>query len=477
MSQSSHEEIFKVVGELNGAMKTYHEYQSESKQAEAKLRQSEATLRASLEAMPDLLFEIDLQGNYVSYQSLRPGMLPPTPGQSLEKQISNVMPLDAAEVVMEAVRLHGRLTRADIARLTALTPQTISNIASELQKLGFLNALTPEKGTRGQPATPFVINPDGAYSIGLQIDQNMMVAVVVDLSGRVRGRCTLAVDHPTPAQALPLVRDVIETLRKSSDADWSRVLGVGLAVPGPFGVEGLSAVGPTTLPGWQDLSIAQQVGEAIGMPVIMENDATAAAIGERLHGVARTFRSFTYLFIGTGLGAGMFHDGHLYKGAGHNAGEIGHMIVVPEGRACPCGNRGCLERYVSLQAAYEALEIGDLAHATPQMLLDPSPAARTRLDAWLDEAAQRLRQAVNILESLLDAEAVVIGGFLPSSVLALLIERLEPLHTSVAARRNRQSPRVIAGLAGHDTAALGAAALPIFDELNPNLGVLLKADN
>ncbi len=279
-------------------------------------------------------------------------------------------------VVMEAIRLHGRLTRADIARLTALTPQTISNIASELQKLGFLNALAPERGTRGQPATPFVINPDGAYSIGLQIDQNMMVAVVVDLSGKIRGRCTLAVDHPTPAQALPLVRDVVETLRKSSDADWSRVLGLGLAVPGPFDVEGLSAVGPTALPGWQDLSIAQQIGTAIGLPVIMENDATAAAIGERLHGVARTFRSFTYLFIGTGLGAGMFHDGHLYKGSGHNAGEIGHMIVVPDGRQCPCGNRGCLERYVSLQAAYEALEIGDLAHATPQMLLDPSPAAR-----------------------------------------------------------------------------------------------------
>jgi len=305
----------------------------------------------------------------------------------------------------------------------------------------------------------------------------MMVAVVVDLSGKIRGRCTLAVDHPTPEQALPLVRDVVETLRKSSDVDWSRVLGLGLAVPGPFDVEGLSAVGPTTLPGWQDLSIAQQIGSAIGMPVIMENDATAAAIGERLHGVARTFRSFTYLFIGTGLGAGMFHDGHLYKGSGHNAGEIGHMIVVPDGRSCPCGNRGCLERYVSLQAAYEALEISDLAHATPQMLLDPSPVARARLDGWLDEAAQRLRQAVNILESMLDAEAVVIGGFLPSSVLALLIERLEPLHTSVAARRNRQTPRVIAGLAGHDTAALGAAALPIFDELNPNLGVLLKADH
>ncbi len=378
-------------------------------------------------------------------------------------------------VVMEAVRLHGRLTRAEIARFTALTPQTISNITAELQALGFLTALAPEKGQRGQPATPFVINADGAYSIGLQIDQHAMIAVMVDLSGRVRARSTRRVQRPTPAQALPLIRTVVDQLKKSADIDPARLLGVGLAVPGPFDVEGLSSVGPTTLPGWQDLSIAQQVSAAIGLPVIMENDATAAAIGERLHGVARTLRSFTYLFIGTGLGAGLFQDGHLYKGAGHNAGEVGHMIVVPDGRACPCGNRGCLERYVSLQAAFEALGIDEADHADPARLLADDAATRRKREAWLDEAALRLRQAVNILESMLDAEAIVIGGFLPSSLLAMLLARLEPLHVSVGARRHRTVPRVMAGLAGHDTAALGAAALPIFDELNPNPGVLLKA--
>jgi predicted NBD/HSP70 family sugar kinase len=378
-------------------------------------------------------------------------------------------------VVMEAIRLHGQLTRADIARLTALTPQTISNITSELQGLGFLRALEPAKGQRGQPATPFVIDADGAYSIGLQIDQRTLVAVVVDIAGKVRARHTVAVDRPTPEQALPLIAGVVQALKAAAGVDWTRVLGLGLAVPGPFGVEGLSAVGPTALPGWQDLSIARQVSAAIGLPVIMENDATAAAIGERLHGVARTLRSFTYLFIGTGLGAGMFQDGHLYKGEGHNAGEIGHMIVVPDGRACPCGNRGCLERYVSLQAAYEALGIAGTDQAEPALLMSEDPAARVRLEGWLDEAAVRLRQAVNILESMLDTESIVIGGFLPSPVLARLIERLAPLHASVAARRDRTVPRVMAGLAGHDTAALGAAALPIFDELNPNIGVLLKS--
>jgi len=379
-------------------------------------------------------------------------------------------------VVIEAIRTNGALSRAAIARLTALSSQTISNIVEELEKEELLRPEATQKGARGQPAVPYSINPDGGYSIGLQLDHQLAVGVITDLSGTVRARFERPVDRPTPAEAMPLLAAIADDLMRTFRFDRSRLLGIGMAMPGPFDVEGMTSVGPTALPGWQDFPVAEELERLTGIPVTVENDATAAAIGERLHGVARTFRSFTYVFIGTGLGAGMFHDGHLYKGSGHNAGEIGHMIVVPDGRSCPCGNHGCLERYVSLQAAYEALEIGDLAHATPQMLLDPNPAARARLDGWLDEAAQRLRQAVNILESMLDSEAVVIGGFLPSSVLALLIERLEPLHTSVAARRNRQTPRVIAGLAGHDTAALGAAALPIFDELNPNLGVLLKAD-
>ncbi|HEX7638475.1 MAG TPA: ROK family transcriptional regulator, partial [Burkholderiaceae bacterium] len=326
-------------------------------------------------------------------------------------------------VVLEAIRVHGRLTRAEVARLTALTPQTISNIAGELLGQGFLTALAPERGTRGQPATPFVINPDGAYSVGLQLDRHRLVAVAVDLSGRVRGRCVLEVERPAPEQAPPLLREALETLRRQADLDWDRVLGLGLAMPGPAGAETLPAAGPASQ--WQDRLVAPMLGDAIGLPVFMENEATAAAVGERLYGVARDLRSFACLFVGEGLGAGLVQDGRLSRGAGRNAGGIGHMVVVPDGRPCPCGNRGCLARYVSLRAAYEALHVEDPDRADPGCLLDPAPQARARLDAWLDEAARRLRQAVNILESVLDAEAVVVGGFLPSPLLERLVDRLE----------------------------------------------------
>lgn len=371
--------------------------------------------------------------------------------------------------VLETVRLNGQLTRADLARLTALTPQTVSNIAAELLDAGMLLAGQPlREGARGQPAIPLTLNPDGAYAVGMQLDHQMLVALALDLSGRVRARLEAPVSRPSPDEALPLISDLLQRLRRESGLDWGRLLGLGLVMPGPFGVEGMTSVGPTTLPGWEEVDAAG-LERALGLPVLLEKDATAAAIGERLYGMASELRNFVYLFIGAGLGAGLFLDGRLYTGGRRNAGEAGHMMVVPAGRPCDCGNRGCLERYVSLQALYEELGIAGGPLATPEHL-----AARG-IDAagerWLDAAAGPLRQAINILESMLDIDAVVLGGLLPPVWQEALMARLHPLPLSV---RSSSGERVRQGSAGRDVVALGAAALLVFDEFNPQYEVLLK---
>ncbi|WP_230632166.1 ROK family transcriptional regulator [Chromobacterium violaceum] len=371
--------------------------------------------------------------------------------------------------VLETVRLNGQLTRADLARLTALTPQTVSNIAAELLDAGMLLAGEPlREGGRGQPAIPLSLNPDGAYAVGMQLDHQMLVALALDLSGQARFRLELAVDRPTPDEALPLIAGLLQRLRQESGLDWGRLLGLGLVMPGPFGVEGMTSVGPTTLPGWEGVDSAS-LTRALGLPVLLEKDATAAAIGERLYGTASTLRNFVYLFVGAGLGAGLFLDGRLYTGGRRNAGEVGHMMVVPDGRPCDCGNRGCLERYVSLQALYEALGIAGGPFATPEHLAGRGiDAAGQR---WLDAAAGPLRQAINILESLLDIDAVVLGGLLPPAWQEALLARLHPLPLSV---RSSSGDRLRLGSAGRDVVALGAAALLVFDEFNPQYEVLLK---
>lgn len=372
-------------------------------------------------------------------------------------------------VIIEAIRLNGELTRAELARLTALTPQTVSNIVAELEQAELLTSRQPRRSGRGQPSIPVAINPASAWSIGIHLDHQTLLLVLVDLSGEIHFRRLVMVQKPQPAATLARIAALLDEMRAFLGVQWQKVLGIGVVMPGPFGVEGISSVGPTTLNGWENIDIEAELAALSNLPVTLENDATVAAIGERFHGIARQLNSFIYLYIGTGLGAGIFTDGHIYTGHAHNAGEIGHIVVEPGGRACYCGNQGCLERYVSLQAAYEFCGLDPMS-ALPEDLLNIEHA---QFDAWIETALTPLRQAINILESVFDAEAVIIGGMMPAELLERIVKRLPPLYQSVRGRY-LDGMRLKTGMSGSDTAALGAAALPIFDEFNPQFQVLMK---
>ncbi len=373
-------------------------------------------------------------------------------------------------VIIEAIRLHGELTRAELARLTALTPQTVSNIVAELQEAEMVTSHAPRRASgRGQPAVPVSLNPASAWSVGVHLDHQTLIIVLVDLTGEVHFRRLIMVQKPQPDATFSRIAAVLEEIKNAPKLDWRKVLGMGVVMPGPFGVEGLSSTGPTTLNGWEGVDVAAMLSRISGLPVTLENDATVAAIGERFHGVARQLNSFVYLYIGTGLGAGIFTDGHIYTGHAHNAGEVGHIVVQPGGRACYCGNKGCLERYVSLQAAYEFCGL-DPHQALPDDLLAVDSAL---FDRWVDTVLPPLRQAINMLECIFDAETIVVGGMMPAPLLEKVLARLPPLYQSVRGHC-LNGMRVKMGLTGMDTAALGAAALPIFDEFNPQFQVLMK---
>ena len=170
----------------------------------------------------------------------------------------------------------------------------------------------------------------------------------------------------------------------------------------------------------------------------------------------------------------MFLDGHLYKGSRANAGEIGHIIVEPHGRLCTCGKRGCLDRYVSPSVAYECLGIEDAQELNPDELDAMISANSHGLQVWLEQAVQPLRQTIDFLELAFDPQTIVLGGSAPTSLMIGLAERVEPLHIPVNPMEKRTIPRLMIGATGKDTAILGAAALPIFSETNPQFDVLQK---
>lgn len=372
-------------------------------------------------------------------------------------------------VVLESVRRHGPIGRAEIARLTRLTTQAVSNIVAELVAEGFLLEGGRRRIGRGQPPVELVVNPDGGMTAGIEIAAGHLVTVLVDLAGRLRASRTVPVDGTDPGAVIPLLERELAAARAAAHPAPERLLGVGVVMPGPFEIEGMSSVGPTTLSGWAGLDAQELLAQATGTVVTIENDATAAAVGERLHGAGQSLRNFGLVYFGAGLGLGIVIDGQPYRGAFGNAGEIGHVPVVADGRPCACGQRGCLERYASLHALKERLAEQGVDLAEPDVLRRLHAARHPVVTAWVAEAARHLGPMVAMLENLFDPESIVLGGALPDVLIDDLIAAMQPLPLSVASRARRATPRVQRGATGRLTAALGAAALPLLETVTPKL--------
>jgi predicted NBD/HSP70 family sugar kinase len=358
-------------------------------------------------------------------------------------------------LVLETIRLLAPVARGEIAKRVGLTVQTVSTIIRELELQGFVRGVRETPKGRGLPPTALNINPDGGYAIGVHITPVGLKAALINLSGDVIDERERALSQVSPDRAFREIGKLVTSLRKLRPR--GRMLGIGLALPGPFDVESMSFVGPTTLEGWKGVPIRERLTKLTGLPAFIEADLAAAALGERLYGAGRDLREFYYLYFGIGLGGCLVREGAPVRGAFGNAGEIGHVPLVPNGEPCPCGNRGCLERYLSL----EAMERRSVAIG---------------LDRWIAEAAPLLRSAIVTIENLFDPETIILGGSAEDSLLNRLIAAAEPLAHSVSERSGRNAPRITRSKDGGNAVLRGAAALAVAGVLSPRSGSLFEQD-
>ncbi|WP_159593620.1 ROK family transcriptional regulator [Chelativorans xinjiangense] len=374
-------------------------------------------------------------------------------------------------VVLEVIRTNGHLGRAEIARHAHLTPQAVANIVQELTEEGLLIELGRLRSGRGQPPIQFAVNPDGPLTAGVEVAADHIVAVLLDLSGGLKAQSISPLEHTDPGHVPGRIAREIESLRGTLGRATQRLLGIGVVMPGPFEIEGMSSVGPATLPGWTGVDPLPLIAQATGEQVSFDNDATAAAVGERLYGAGRQITNFCFLYFGVGLGLGVIQDGRPLRGAFGNAGEIGHIGIAPRNRQGTYGPDGALERFASVFALRERLAAAGHEAATIGALQALYDARNPVVIGWIAEAADYLAPTVAMLENIFDPETIIFGGGLPDAVLDAVIEALEPLPVSVATRSARALPRVIRGQTGQLTAALGAAALPLLDTVSPHLSV------
>lgn len=381
--------------------------------------------------------------------------------------LSGLAPFDRRghqrRLIVDALWRVDAASRADLAATIGLSPQMVTLLVDELMADGLVREVGRRPSARGQPPIDLALDPEGGFAIGVQVERGRLNTVLADLKGRICAQISEPCPTGGPEEALPHLERLVERIIAGAGVDRQRLLGAGVVIPGPFGdVENVER-DPLAMPAWSRSAFRESFARTLGMPVFIGNDATAAAVGEHLDGAARDLRHFIHLYLGEGVGAGLFVEGHPAAGAFGNAGEIGRMLVPDPDRP---GAAVELEAVASLDALRRLIRDAGggeaLGDADALFAANPAEAAR-----WRARAAAALRVAVSNIENLLDPEAIILGGPAPQSELALLMGMMEPLPSSVSGRAGRRHPRLLLGRAGRVASALGGATLPLFHALTP----------
>lgn len=379
---------------------------------------------------------------------------------------------------METIRLRAPISRADIARRTSLTAQTISNIASKLIEADLVHEAGKRQEGRGAPSITLEINPDGAYSIGLDLDRDHLTGVLVDLSGSVRHRIHYELSFPSPEEAINLMVDTVHELVDRQGLSINDVSGIGVGFPGPIEIlteDGeTTSVNPKAFPGWDHVPIIDLLQEQINLPVLLENNATAAAVGERWYGVGKEVSTFFYLLFGVGLGGGLIINGHPYEGDTGNAGELGYVPTMQEETLLNGSQPTHLGEYYHLPRLYERLQEEGIDASAPADLAAAFADGSPVLQEWLDTVAQQLAPLLVSIEYLIDPAVLVFGGRLPDVLIDALIERIRARLQNLRTDARPDVAELRKASSGEDAAAMGVATLPIYDLFAPAPHLLFK---
>ncbi|WP_031025343.1 ROK family transcriptional regulator [Streptomyces albus] len=379
-----------------------------------------------------------------------------TPGSQSSLHRANL------ERVVRAVRMAGSLTQAEIARTTGLSAATVSNIVRELKDAGTVEVTPTSSG--GRRARAVSLSADAGIVVGVDFGHSHLRVAVGNLAHTVLAEEAEPIDVDASAdQGLDRAEHLVRHLVEKSGISPSKIIGVGLGVPGPIDME-TGVLGSTAiLPGWVGTNPRDELAGRLGVPVYVDNDANLGALGEQVWGAGHGARDLAYIKVASGVGAGLVINGQIYRGPGGTAGEIGHITLDESGPVCRCGNRGCLETFT---AARYVLPLLHSSHGTDltmtrvvQLAAEGDPGCRR----VLADIGRHIGGGVASLCNLLNPSRVVLGGDLADAGDLVL----DPVRDSVARYAIPSAARRLTVLPGElDTRAevLGALAL-VLDEM------------
>jgi len=372
--------------------------------------------------------------------------------------------------VIDALRTRGAISRADIARQTGLSRSTVSSLVGDLQAAGLVvervaESAAPASPQGGRPPVLVALDQSAGAVVGLDFGHDSLRVAIADLSYAILAETYAELEVDTAAHdALDTAARLVGELIEEAGVERDRVLAAGMGLPGPIERES-GVVHSPILPSWVGLNPANEMEERLELPVHLDNDANVGALGESTFGVGRGTHVMAYLRLSAGIGAGLVINGRPFRGARGIAGEIGHVLVDPQGPICRCGNRGCLETFVAGPALCELLRRshGPLTVHDLLRLAEEGDAGCQRV---LADAGRVVGRAVADLCNYLNPDLVVVGGDLSVAGDVLL----EPMREAVrrfAIPAAVEDVEIVAGTLGGRAELLGALALAGHESEDP----------
>lgn len=376
-------------------------------------------------------------------------------------------------LVLSLIRRHKSLPKADIARMTGLSPQTISIIINQLEADGLLLRGNPQRGRIGQPSVPYSLNPDGAFAFGLKIGRRSVDLYLINFTGEILKLRHKIYPYPTPDGIMRFAREGIDEMMAGLPPDMARrMAGVGIAAPYEMWTWPEEIGAPREdIDAWRTVDIRADLARQLPWPVYFHNDITAACAAELIFGGGSDYLDYLYVYIGSFIGGGLVLNGHLFPGRTQNAGALGSMPspVAAGGRRSP--------QLMNVASIY-VLERKLIAQGrNPEVLWlspddwgdDLGPA----LDEWIGEVAESLALSIVAAVAVIDVETVIIDGAFPQFVRRDIIARTREALEHVN-QQGLSAFRLVEGTIGNAARALGGASIPLLANFTQDREVLFK---
>lgn len=371
-------------------------------------------------------------------------------------------------IILNKILNSGPISRAQIAKETNLTPPTVGSIVKELIEQGIVKESTLGISQGGRKPTMLVIDYQGFYVVGVDAGPTEVETILTDLSGKVIEHCSLPINEKiTEASFLGILEAGIETVLQNYNQNKDKIIGIGIAMHGVVDVEtGTSLYAPNL--DLRGVPIKQTLEDKFNLMVIVENDARALALGEVWFGQGKDSESMVAVNIGNGVGAGITLNGKLYHGDSSIAGEIGHMTVDINGKACSCGNKGCLQTIISGPAIAERA-VQHLDHAPQSVLKQTSSITGESIfqaaeagDSYavriLEETGEYIGIGLTNLIHIINPSKIIISGGVAGARTFILDSIVETISKRALTPKAKQTEVAFSDL-GQQATALGAIAL------------------